>query len=596
MITCPNSNVKFLIDSNWQFPESIGDEISNHQIQTQLFNICKDLEKRNENELAETIGLLAHVTGMGVQLSEPESPFRSLAEFSNGDRTVNTDDLTDIHLEILKEVLGRTKNLFLLSRFNDVLWVKVRPPEKKYAEEAIKAYLSLTDFVETKMPDKVFNTATSIERAIQIWRQIGSEEIIRKQIENIVIRCMALDKPEPPNFIRYFFFKNLVRCFDEKDAQKWIDLGSTLVSESCAQKNYEKARSYTALLGKIYKRIKDKANWQIMNEKEADLHAHEAREMQAAGAHPMILQGLYNSALEAARNTQGRTAEAKVLKSELIEVQKIVPNDLKEISIPVDLRVPIEEILESVGKVSFKEALELVAVESRPSKKDKLYAQGEQMIKDFPLQSIITTLMLDEKGKIIARKPGMGGGDEEKLAAIRAQAGQHVLMSIEIKGTLIARAQIELNNRTDFDEAVLDQLLYPNPFVPPSRVFQFKKGIMNGLRGDWVSCIYVLVPLLENSLRHVMQLSGHEMVKIDSEGIQQEADLNAFIYSSDFEKVIGQDMAFQLQVILTDKIGINLRNEVAHGLMTDGKALSTVGAYVWSLTLLLCMNFKKKFH
>ena len=47
-----------------------------------------------------------------------------------------------------------------------------------------------------------------------------------------------------------------------------------------------------------------------------------------------------------------------------------------------------------------------------------------------------------------------------------------------------------------------------------------------------------------------------------------------------------------MQVLLTDKAGLNLRNQVAHGLLTDGMALSEVGSFIWAMMILLCANFQ----
>lgn len=124
---------------------------------------------------------------------------------------------------------------------------------------------------------------------------------------------------------------------------------------------------------------------------------------------------------------------------------------------------------------------------------------------------------------------------------------------------------------------------------------QYKHGLIRGLKGDWTSSMYILVPLIENSLRCLMEANGYNMIKIDADGIQQEKDLNSFIYNEELREIIGEDLQFQLQLILCDKTCYNLRNILAHGLATDALAGSTIGPYVWAFTLNLCFKFQRGF-
>ena len=49
-----------------------------------------------------------------------------------------------VHWEILKDRVKRAKNVFLVARINDILRMKVRPPDRTYAEAAINGYFSMS--------------------------------------------------------------------------------------------------------------------------------------------------------------------------------------------------------------------------------------------------------------------------------------------------------------------------------------------------------------------------------------------------------------------------------------------------------------------
>ena len=47
------------------------------------------------------------------------------------------------------------------------------------------------------------------------------------------------------------------------------------------------------------------------------------------------------------------------------------------------------------------------------------------------------------------------------------------------------------------------------------------------------------------------------------------------------EALLGEDLLFELQGLLTDKTGCNFRDEFAHGLMSSQTFLSPPAIYLW---------------
>ena len=584
------------ITQDWNLPDSICDEIDYLKLRSVLFASSTDAANAKNDALADSLAVVAHSCSMGLQLTEPGTPFKPLAVWADGSRTVSPDDLKEKHLGVLEKFAAQAANCAIQARLYDLLWVKTRPSKRDFAERAIKSYIELASQIRRHHIDKITYASIYLERAIQLWRQIGSDARVRASLEAEMEACMELSQPEPTNFIRFQFFDLIQFVFEDKDLGKWVKIGEEMVKESLEQKHFEKARSYLESIRALYKAVKDSANSALLKERHTDLFVAEAREMKQAGVDPMILQNLYNKAIEACRNTPGKAKLAKELHSDLLEIQKGIPGNLKGFSEKVDLQPAIEQTIEAIQKQTFENAIKIVALKSRPTKKSHLYAEAERQIKSYPLQSLFTTVILDEKGKVVAQRPGMGSTPEEHTAAVRSRASQNMLMGFELKGVVLTWAQREINNRMDFDDRFIDSLLYPNPFVPWSRRAQFKRGIITGLKGDWISSVSILIPQLENSLRHVMQLAGHNMSTFDTDVIHQDKDLNSFIYTDEFGALLGEDMQFQLQVLLCDKTGLNLRNKFAHGLLTDSAALGGSSAYLWALTLLICLDFQARYY
>ena len=58
-------------------------------------------------------------------------------------------------------------------------------------------------------------------------------------------------------------------------------------------------------------------------------------------------------------------------------------------------------------------------------------------------------------------------------------------------------------------------LLVYSAFVPRDVVATYARGFLRFFRGELTSGLYILTPLLENSLRHVLKSYGHDVTKFD---------------------------------------------------------------------------------
>ena len=58
-------------------------------------------------------------------------------------------------------------------------------------------------------------------------------------------------------------------------------------------------------------------------------------------------------------------------------------------------------------------------------------------------------------------------------------------------------------------------ILQQSPFVPHELLGTFSRGFLRFFQGDFTSAAYILTPLLENSLRHVLRMNGHDVTTFD---------------------------------------------------------------------------------
>jgi hypothetical protein len=127
-----------------------------------------------------------------------------------------------------------------------------------------------------------------------------------------------------------------------------------------------------------------------------------------------------------------------------------------------------------------------------------------------------------------------------------------------------------------------------HPFVPFGREHIYAQGLHAGITGDFLASIHLLVPQVENSIRHLLQQMGEITSGFSSSGIQDERSLNITIYLPELKALLGEDLVFDLQGLLVERFGQNLRNRMAHGLMNTEMFFSVEAVYFWWLVLRIC--------
>ncbi|MEH2118725.1 DUF4209 domain-containing protein [Nostoc sp.] len=127
--------------------------------------------------------------------------------------------------------------------------------------------------------------------------------------------------------------------------------------------------------------------------------------------------------------------------------------------------------------------------------------------------------------------------------------------------------------------------------MPPDREHLFAKGLYAGLTGDFFTSTHILIPQIENSIRYLLRKQGALPSKIDiDKGIQDERDLNTTLFPRNYPQInsiFDEDTLFDLQGLLIERSGSNLRNRMAHGLINDDGFSSPIMSYLWWVTLRL---------
>ncbi len=157
-----------------------------------------------------------------------------------------------------------------------------------------------------------------------------------------------------------------------------------------------------------------------------------------------------------------------------------------------------------------------------------------------------------------------------------------------------ACSQINFDHRVKLEDL---SFVVNSSFIPENRQYFYARGLLAGLQADLIIAAHLLIPQLENSLRHILKQKGFIASNLTSDSIQDNYTLNKVLDSPDLKEILPENIIFALKCLLVERMGANLRNEICHGLFSYDKFKSYKGklAYLWWLTLYLCFfNFDTK--
>ena len=139
----------------------------------------------------------------------------------------------------------------------------------------------------------------------------------------------------------------------------------------------------------------------------------------------------------------------------------------------------------------------------------------------------------------------------------------------------------------DIDEMIDKSLVHvllskhKSKFIPDDRFYIFVEGLYAGFKNDFITSAHILMPQIENSLKHIANQSDITIAKL-SETIQHDNTLGGVL--DKISIIMDQDMYEELKSFLVDTSGVNFRNELSHGLMPP-TLIDYYGIYLWSLCI-----------
>lgn len=568
----------------------------NNKFENQL-KLC--LEQNNPNR-AKIFQILSIVTS--PLLSDPknrDNPYIPHMNF-NGIRSHLLDDLSDDDIEFLKEIVSDIKTTALKARINDTLWLRSSVKDIKYAEGAIMAYsnypLSHTDFIN-------YFSYISFARAIYLSIILGKkgEIYLKNIIDKLYNALIELDKDET--------------AYSLKLSEILID-NKKLLSEDRRENIRQKLESIakdSKLLTLSQSYYEETIKWCSLCKKEVEIPR----------LYSDSVQRLETYIFKSIDENKEITVQIPSIIEDCIRILRKIPKK-NRIDFHVDERLNKLLQLKDKSGLALTEKMTVLStksidikyfcqyIQSRftgksieevmlgfcflipPTKKSKLREESKEFIKHYPLQYIVKKDIVDLYGHRIGtiQPPNLHDLDaEESQSAIHYQmiVSYRIRLDFYVKGYILPALDV-INTEHHINQEYIQNLVADCPFISEDRAAIWIKGLLAGFNQDYVTSTHMLVPQFEHFIREILHELNIQTTHIDDKNIETEMALGSLFYdvgTSELEKFFGEDLYFELKTLLVDRIGPNLRNRVAHGLMNEYEFHSYSTIYLWWMCLRL---------
>jgi hypothetical protein len=424
------------------------------------------------------------------------------------------------------------------SRFHDLLWV-VRFGDRPvdHARAAIDAYLGLGETAET------MDLVDCISRALEIASEIGDEdriaEAVKKAVEVIEVEIADVNERRPG--IPMNLLEDLAALKPERQPDNLMDMieasGKRYGADPWIAQSASELRS------------------SLLPPEERAALAEELVERWRAEAQKgdgLLRYVHLQHALELAR----KHSLAERAEEILVEVQSITPEELNLKKISAEVKIPREKIdpfVKSFGdQESWEAALERLGAEGPP-----ITAEPSEQSETL-LSRIIPTQVIGSRSSLIF------GADEEEDHD-RLDTSQDDALRIQLWGTFVVEILDTIRNRFGTPDRTALNNFFATELIDASMAARLADALLRFLNGDDDAALHIAVPQIEASIRSTAAHLGIVVIK-NPQGERPGGVRPLGALLADLRGRTDEAWRGYFLNALTDSLGLNLRDQVSHGL------------------------------
>ena len=480
---------------------------------------------------------------------EKNGPYAPMAEFNDGSTyPPPLTTLDDSVYQYWEQLLQGSSEPLVVTRMGDLLWVR-RWGDKPYnfAVKAIDAYLEIAETqIDWHGLDITFCLTRGLELSLEINNldkaQIFIQKIIQKSLASI-----AEVKPKPGVTIR--LLDSLLALRRKQRPECLVNL-----IEQCLNRYSQDVEITDQLLVRLAKLMDDERRREVY-EQLVDLWVAEAENTSG-----FVSVANFERALTRAIK-YGFPDKIEEIRKKIQEVPE-ESLGFKEISVTAILpNKKIEKFIQSfVDESGWRNSLTIFGMYGPPSGKyEENLQEVEKAIEEHPLLFLVSNTIYDSNN--IPLKHATSIEENKQIALVRNE-----VLGIEFFATLAqkiiesifhAAGRPSIEDLTEF---------FTTPHIPTEIAVNIAVVFDWYLKGEYDAAAHLLVPRIEAVLRNLVQKVGIAVYR-EASGVKAGSVLTLAELLNCIKGRIDESWRRYYLTLLTDPMGINLRNRICHGLI-----------------------------
>lgn len=411
----------------------------------------------------------------------------------------------------------------------------------------------------------------ALARLVEVSLLMSNKEKIEESINSL---CLILSKSNESKKYEWIptlskIFREIINSkFKEAVSEKQLDTTIDILEES--RKGLYKNKNYN-LYQRVCKELIEYQKYDLIFSEQVDelrLEIGKGYELESDYQNGRQEKSLLVKAsfLEKAMSHYANIGEIKKVEEMKISIkqaykQSMKNEEMKLLSVPLEIPIEImEERIASLVCKDIQSSLDKIAYTSLIPDIDEIAEHVNSLSKEFPLLNLISQSIINDGKKI---EHSVEEGDLYKI-----NFNNYYMLHIEVDvGLLLEKVFDKLIEEQNFNTKDVMKKFDEWKHLDEKNYPFIEAGIKRFFEKDYVSAMHILVPQLESTLRNFFVKAGYSTTSIKKSTGQNEETFHEFLNREDIEKALGRNVKKMIQVIMVEKSGLNLRNDIAHGLI-----------------------------
>ena len=535
-------------------------------------------EKAEEEEDRKALNVLGGALSMAY--SDESDNYAPYIIMRDGRRTFAMEDLDDSGIETLKVALTHFTSAWAKAQLSDIIWV--RTCEQPFAQTAVEENLRL--FNETFDPNEWVACYRAARRAFQIvLKSKLKNNNFSTVLQQIDSKIQKMDNCNG-SFLPLKLIEMVVPYISEEKQNQYLTSCRRIFDKSIVDATTEPIVRYSVdIQCELLKKLKrqdeihplqlELARYYEKTAAESARHPYQAIQML------LCAYRLYDNRLDREKRLDLCKKIETFQHAELHTMASFpFEYDITHICNQVDdlfYGLSRQEMIVEYGRIA-------LIYDIADVRRGVLEDRRKNMF-----LNLLSKRIMDEEGRVIKIIPPLDFHEPEKDPNLFYEHMVAYVTDCRNLGESISLgiAYSYIQRQGGIENGDLNFLIDNNAIIPDDRKDIIKLGLSMGLNNELYAAMHILLPQTENIIRNLAKMCGDTITYLKEDGTEEFKPLSQLLNAENLRESYDENVLFTLETILDERGGPNLRNEIAHGILSPAKGSS--GAALCFLSLLI---------